>query len=392
MKKWIAVLLSLLLAFSMAACSAVDGLQKVDIPPLPEVTEEPEAPAVTEAPEESPTALPEMPEDMVPEVDASLSNRVSVNFVTSNYEAFDPSAGIERILTFSYVTPKIRIDGRDAAAEAINEYVAMLDETYYTGNDYGDGSASGFNGMLELAEDNYTYAVTMGERSLPLEFSASRTARVERIDSRVIDLVLSSYEYTGGAHGNYWDSAYVFDAETGARLKLEDLSEDAEALRAALVDAMIQAVNDDPAYYEYQIPEDFVAPEDYETAFAALLREGSWYFGNDGLVVFSTLYELGPYASGITEFTIGYDKLSGVIDDKWLPAAREGAGEFTVLPLSEIEEGSVELLDKVTVREGPEICLLADGTVYDVNLSTVYYADRFYEQEQLWCSSYMSNA
>ncbi len=389
MKKWMALLLCLALACSMCACAAIDS---VELPPLPKLTEEPTA-AASEAPQqEDSEEKTEEAAAIQPSVDRQAANRVTVNFEKTSYENYDPSAGIERILTFSYVTPKIRIEGRDEAAAKINEYIAMLDETYYTGNDYGDGPSSGYNGMLEAAEDNYTYAVTMRDRSLPLEFSASRTARVARIDSRMINLVFDSYEYTGGAHGFYADRAYVFDTETGERLKLEALAAEGEDLQAALISGMKELVKADPEYYEEHLAEDFVAESDYDTAFSALLRDGAWYFNNEGLVIFSDLYELAPYAAGLTEFVLPYEKLQGVIDEKWLPEARQGSGEFSIKPMSEVPEGSLELLDRVNYSQGEELCLLASGTVYDVKLSTVYYADRFYELTQLWCSSYMSDS
>lgn len=391
MKRWFSILLCLALVFALCACSAVDKIQNVDLPPLPEVTEEPTAPETTDAPAVDNGEAVSTPEPVQPTVDETAANRVVVNFVTTSYERFDPPSGLQRILTFSYVTPKIRIEGRDEAADKINEYIAMLDETYYTGNDYGDGPAWGFNGILEAAEDNYAYAVTMGDRTLPLEYSASRSAKVGRLDDRLINLVFEAYEYTGGAHGSYEGRAYVFDAATGERVRLADLSEDQEAFKEAIVAAMLRLVGTEPEYYQEHIDPSFIENEDYEGAFGQLMRDGSWYFDNDGLVVFSALYELAPYASGLTEFHIPYAELEGMIPEKYLPAEREGAGEFSVIPLEDIENGSVVLLDKITVSEGQELCLMANGTIYDVYLSEVTYADRFYEKDQLWASSFMTD-
>ena len=392
MKKWLSILLCLTLALGLCACAAVDKIQNVDLPPLPEITDEPESADVTEPPAvENTTEIEAAPEPLRPAVDQSAANRIVVNYVTTSYERFDPPSGLQRILTFSYVTPKIRIEGRDEAAAKINEYLAMLDETYYTGNDYGDGTAWGFNGILEAAEDNYAYAVTMKDRSLPLEYSASRSARVKRLDDRLINIVFEEYEYTGGAHGNYWDKAYVFDSATGERLRLEDLNEDQESFKEAVVAAMLRLAGTDTEYYQEHISPDFIENEDYEAAFGELLRDGSWYFDNDGFVLFSTLYELAPYAAGITEFHIPYEELEGLIPEDCFPTERKGAGEFTVIPLEDVENGSVELLDRVTLNEGDELCLLANGTIYDVYLSEVTYADRFYEKDQLWASSYMSD-
>ena len=390
MKKTVAIVLCAAMLLSLCACSAVDKLQQVELPPLPEVSESPTPTAESAAPTAQPEPEPEEP--VTPLVDEGQENRVVVNFETTSYERFDPPSGLQRILTFSYVTPKIRIEGRTEAADKINEYIAMLDETYYTGNDYGDGPAWGFNGILEAAEDNYAYAVTMGDRSLPLEYSASRSAKVGRIDNKLIDIVLEAYEYTGGEHGHYRDRAYVFDCETGERLRLEDIGAEGADLRAALVQAMLDAVEANPDYYAEHLSEELVRPEEYEQVFAALLREGSWYFGEQGLVIFSDLEVLAPYEAGLTEFVIPYDALQGQLAEKWMPGERAGAGQFRVIPLSQVEEGSLALLDKITVSEGEELCLLAEGTVYDVYLSTVYYTDSFHEKVQHWCSSYMSDS
>ena len=73
----------------------------------------------------------------------------------------------------------------------------------------------------------------------------------------------------------------------------------------------------------------------------------------------------------------------------------EGNGSFTVGAMSDIPDGSLEILDRVeTSADGSEICLQANGTVFDVLLSSVYYEDysnSFSEGDPLWFSSYMQN-
>lgn len=396
-KKLIAILASAALCLTLCACAGLESLRNIELPPLPEVTRTPqEQPVASPEPAEQTDreAEPTQTVDSVTEPPAepeTLENRVLVRFEKTAYEQYDPAEGKELILSFSYVTPKLRIEGRDEAAGRINQVIAMLDDTYYTGNDYGEGPASGFLGMLEAAEDNYAYIVGTGETGLSMVFSSERTARIARVDRKLINIIFSTYEYSGGAHGMYGDKAYVFDAESGERLSLDDLSADPGQMRTGLVSAMI-AATEGSEYYEYRIPADFVAKEDYPTAFAALLREGSWYFSDEGLVIFSDLYELGPYATGITEFTVPYEKLAGLIDERWFPAQRDGCGELSVQPLSELEDGTVELIDKITVSEGEDLVLRCSGTVYDLCIaSTEYYADRFHESAQLWCASFMDD-
>jgi len=114
------------------------------------------------------------------------------------------------------------------------------------------------------------------------------------------------------------------------------------------------------------------------------------------MVIFSTVYELGPYAAGICEFVIPYTELAAYIDAKLMPIERSGEGSFSILPQSAIAEGAAQIIDRVTVdAEGEQLCLVAEGTVYDIRLSKViydeYYPGNFYEDAQLWACSYMSD-
>ena len=108
---------------------------------------------------------------------------------------------------------------------------------------------------------------------------------------------------------------------------------------------------------------------------------------------FSNLYELGPYAAGITEFRIPYAQLEGKIEPRFLfPGDRTGKGRLTVDLLSNQEGGELPIVDKLVVSEdGQELCLMAEGEIYDVRICTVYYVDKFYENEQLWCASSLKN-
>ena len=110
-------------------------------------------------------------------------------------------------------------------------------------------------------------------------------------------------------------------------------------------------------------------------------------------MIFSTLYELGPYAAGITEFHIPYAKLEGKIDQRFLyPADRTGTGLVSAVELSEVEGGALPIVDKITVSDdGQQIALVVEGNIYDVSISTVYYVDRFYEQAQLWNASSLTD-
>lgn len=389
MKKITAIMLALALALSLCGCSGLQNLKNVELPPLPDVSQG--------APEATPAPTIEI-DTSASTAESTLPLHVIVSMETHSEEHYDPQNGETRILTFSYKTPRVYIEGRDAAMNAINEYIATVDETYYTGNDYGldsvaDGSIGGVNAFLEAATDNYAFAVDTGDESLPLEFASERTARVERIDSRVLSMVYNTYTYTGGAHGNYAELAYNFDTETGERLTLGTLSADPDGLADFLSEYLTKLYTDDEdGYYSARVYEDLSVDAENNPV-ADLVREGAWYFNSTGMVFASQPYELGPYASGIIEFAVPYADLSGVIYDKYLPAEHEAApGALELKAQSEVADGSIEIIDKVSVdTPGEALCVQAVGTVYDIRLSEVDYTNAFYETARLWAASYMSD-
>ena len=393
MKRMMILLLALAMALQLAACARVERLKDVELPPLPTVTVKPEA---TIAPVEVPAAPVETPAPQESadgeSAEEAMRQSVIVNFRKTAYTEFDPANGEQQILDFSYVTPHVTIPGREAAADAINEYIAMLDESYYTGNDYGDGVSDGYNGFLEQALDNFSYVHETGA-DMPLEFFSERTAEVPRADGRVLSLYFNTSTYTGGAHGIYVGSAYVFDTETGSLLSLDRITPDYEAFSALVVEKMLEQAHAD-ADLSAAISS-FIEEKDWAFSFARLLREGSWYLDENGLVLFSTLYELAPYAAGIQSFTVSYEELGELLDPRYRVGDRQAEGGFTFLRMSQVEEGSVPVLDFVqAAQDAEQLCLISGERVYDVTLSRVGYLEEentYYKTEILWFCSVMQN-
>ena len=445
MKKIIGLLLILAMSFSLCACG------KVELPPLPAfptptapeaettpshaVTPAPEnspSYAVTPAPESGPssaatpapeaapapgetpvpiaTPLPADPaaptgeevqtesgEAVAPGEDVATApadalaetqpSRVIVTFQSYSEKVKDPATGEIDILNFAYVTPVVYLENRDLPAARINEYIAMLDESFYTGNDYGAGTVGGFNYMLEIAEDNFTYIWDNRLISATLEYSATRDVRVERADDKMLNLVFTYYEFTGGTSGRYSDQAVVFDTGSGERLSLDMLAGDYDALASFLVEQMLaQAESDD------RITPEYIAVEDRPEAFRNLLNEGAWYFDGEGLVMILNPNDASANA-GIIDFHVPYEELRGLIDDKWFPAEGSADGSFEIYPLEE-KGDNVVLLDRVVLDENEsELCLVVEGSVYDVFLTYASYAGdgKYKVGDSLWYCSSMSD-
>lgn len=389
MKKSLCLLL--LMAVLLSGCAAAENLPKpptFTAAPTAEPTAAPpsEAPAIQETPAPE-TPVPELPEEAPPSVqpaeEEERENGFFVHFEHSTREAFDPAEGKEKILSFSWDRVQVLSDEYPAAAEKITETLAGMEDAWYTGGSVEDGYDYGYNGMLEIAEDNYGFAAEYGG---PMELEADRTVSVVHADSDYCAFLISTYYFTGGVHGNYATEAVCFDSQTGERLTLDSLSSDPEAFRSRLLEEMLRlAEEDQDGYYSDRLS--LTEPGNYATAFAALLREGSWYPGRDAFYLFSTLYELGPYAAGITEFAIPYENLKGLLDERWIPRQTEGEAGLRIEPVTQVSEGSVEIADLLVIGEGGEtVLLICEGELADLEIFScgIGYEDRFYPDRELY--------
>lgn len=105
--------------------------------------------------------------------------------------------------------------------------------------------------------------------------------------------VVSSYVFTGGAHGYSTDCYMTFDTNTGDRITVDDIIAD----RSALLDLLTAKVRaDDRAFEDAEvfIPEVF------------LLDEG-------GITFIYDPYAIGCYASGAIDITLTEDELDGIL-------------------------------------------------------------------------------
>ena len=398
MKRLLCALLCVMMLLSLCACG------RIELPPLP-VKPEPTpipTPPPTPVPTPEPTpilipiATPTPIPTAVPVPEATVTpeffNReglVIVNFKHNSYTQKDPEKGSQLILDFSYDTPVVSVQGHEAAAAAINQNLGFLDEAYYSGTD----DMIGYNNLLELAEDAYTAARANGESGLEKALGATRTAEVARADGKLISIVYSFFEEDGSSHPNHGKRSFVYDMESGALLTLEDLSGDPSNLRKVLEHSLVSLTETDESLYEH-VYQNYIPNNDYYGKLGQLLRTGSWYFDDNGLVVFSDLYELGPYHADIAQFRIPYGKLRGAIDERWFPEARSGQGSVRLTTLEKAESGGASFVDRIQVNvNGSELCVVATGAVYNVRLSKVSYEHHaFHETETLWYCSELRDA
>ena len=116
--------------------------------------------------------------------------------------------------------------------------------------------------------------------------------------SEVISVAINSYLNTGGAHGNMNITLYNFDGQDGDLLTLDDIVKDQDALTEFVRPYFEKAIKEKRSsnIEEYFFDEGFHLPANIG-------------LNDDGVLFLYNIYEIGPYAFGMTEFTIPFDDI-----------------------------------------------------------------------------------
>lgn len=363
MKKLISLITLLCMMASLYGCDTLEKVSEIELPPVPT------AETVVEA---------EQPADPKSSLKETQHQHIIIKTELSEFEAYDPQYGTELILRFSYETPYIHIPSNTAAEENINEFIAMLNESYYTGESYGStydsGCAPGYINMLTMAEDNYNYvinsAVNFEGGIAPIV--CNRTLTVDRIDERVLSL--KYYDYIDMANGQekIGYKCYNFDTRSGELLTLDLLSDDIEAMKTS-ISSYIQKVEG----------------RQFDVSFA----EGDWYFSHRGLhIVTENEAADDTNVNGTWEYVVPSSELADYLKDEYMPDEINDTASFGVVAAETLSESNKEIIDMLRLREdGLTFYLIADGKASDVRISHVDYAEGFFETERLWYCSAMEN-
>lgn len=120
-----------------------------------------------------------------------------------------------------------------------------------------------------------------------------------------VELDLSVWSYTGGAHGNGYTSHELIDRKSASVLKLNDVVKDIPEF-TVLAEKYFRTQNDiDPAASLEELG--FWFPEN------KFMCNENFYFENNSLYFFYNSYEIAPYAAGQLEFFIPLDDLKNFL-------------------------------------------------------------------------------
>lgn len=300
-------------------------------------------------------------------------------------EVWDEGNG-KLIFTQSICVPEVISAGDDDAVEAINGDIEHQLELFEEGADAIKSAALGLADENAVPNDNYEEPEEGGD-------DAENTcvyragAELTRGDVGVISLSYDVFTYGGGAHGYVTRTSASYDAETGDKLSLESISEDAELLNQ-LVYGYILNISAGEKYKDPAGESIFFNP-DLTESITDLIESDNWYFSDEGLVFFANPYELAPYAYGRVDFTIPYAAMDGLLKEDYLPAELEGENGMMLAQSSDgVDTSALSMLGTVTVdKDGAGVILTAEETVYSVKL---VFVNGDMSENVLWYRSYMT--
>ncbi|MCI9070508.1 DUF3298 and DUF4163 domain-containing protein [Clostridium sp.] len=112
-------------------------------------------------------------------------------------------------------------------------------------------------------------------------------------NSDVISFYIDYYQFSGGAHGVTTRMAYNVDNLTGNKIQLKDMFKDNYNYKDIINKEINRQISKDPDRY-------FSGKD----GFNGIVDNQNFYVKNNTIVIYFGLYEIAPYASGISEFII----------------------------------------------------------------------------------------
>ena len=158
-----------------------------------------------------------------------------------------------------------------------------------------------------------------------------------------------------------WNLTY--DLSTGNALTLEDILVEGFD-NSLLTDLVNQALspNAEDLWYDYE--------ETISDHFSGNLKDASnWYFSKTGLCFHFEPFIIAPYSAGTIIASIPYDRLDGVLLQKYLPEKQtEANGSISVSTQDHATSTPANIAPVALDANGTALLLCPDGAVNDVRI------------------------
>ena len=119
-------------------------------------------------------------------------------------------------------------------------------------------------------------------------------------NSDIISFYIDYYQFSGGAHGITNRIAYNIEKSSGNEMQLKDIFKDNYNYKDIINKEISRQISKDPDRY-------FTGKD----GFNGIGDNQNFYIKNNKVVIYFGLYEIAPYAAGISEFIISNNLLEG---------------------------------------------------------------------------------
>ena len=185
-------------------------------------------------------------------------------------------------------------NGTDSVFPELNESLKSYSDEQIA------GVVEEYNTLLPVAEET--------NRGLFVSMSLS----LVRADERALSLHYDFSDYSGGAHGYYWDGGATFDTKTGARLALKDICTDtgelARIVAASLFAEDASRFSVSEADLTQNILENQLNPENTD----------SWFSTPEGLHFFFPPYSISYYAAGEPDVFVRFADHANIFNEAYV--------------------------------------------------------------------------
>lgn len=212
----------------------------------------------------------------------ALSDADSVYIRALDY--YDESEDSSTIIEITY--PKIHGLINKAAEEKINSY---LEEEFFKSIEWFDEFVAMLDSFPTLEYEHGMF------------FSFETGFDIKLVNEKLLSLALNHYEFTGGAHGNFYAMGYTFDLNTGDLLTLDKIIR--QGSLPAITKICEQRILE---MFEAESLSDAGIFEDY----IDLTTDQDFFLLSDALVFQFDPYEIAPYSMGNIEVVIPFESIN----------------------------------------------------------------------------------
>ncbi|MGL5329010.1 MAG: DUF3298 and DUF4163 domain-containing protein [Peptostreptococcaceae bacterium] len=155
------------------------------------------------------------------------------------------------------------------------------------------------NQSKEYGEEYKEKLSKLNKKYVKYQYEAYSDYKVEYNKNNMISIPITTYEFSGGAHGMTYLKAFNYDLATGKEIKLKDIFDGCSNYKDIINESIkLEIDKNNDLYFSG------------EEGFKGISNNQDFYINDDGIVVFFQLYDIAPYYVGIPKFKIPWSKFS----------------------------------------------------------------------------------